>query len=352
MNKILREDLDYICDNFKDYHKFREKTFLITGATGLVGGFFTRALLSLEERYNLNIKIIAIVRSVQKARETFLESENADKVIRYIVADMNDLKLVEKVMEKCQENIDYVIHGASITASKEMVDTPVDTLNTAYNGTQSMLRLSMEKKSKMVYLSSLEMYGSLEKERVDETDMGYIDVSNVRSSYPESKRVCECLCNCYASQYEVDVCSARLAQTFGPGLPKTDNRVFVQFAKSVINRENIVMHTMGLSEKNYCYIRDAVEAIFILLIKGQKGEAYNIVNEACHTTIIDMAKMICHEFARDEIRVEFHIPESLSEYGYPPDIKLFLSSKKMESLGWKPTVDLKESYRRLIEYLK
>ncbi|MBE5953367.1 MAG: NAD(P)-dependent oxidoreductase [Lachnospiraceae bacterium] len=351
INRILKEDLDYICDNFAEQEEFRQKTFLVTGATGLVGSVFVKALLTLEAKHSLGIKIVLTVRDEARAKAVFSDMENSEAVITYVVADMMDEDLNAKIDNCYAGNIDYILHAASITASKQMVDTPVDTLMIAVRGTESMLKKAIDKNAKMVYLSSMEMYGTVDKERVDETDLGYIDLSNVRNSYPEGKRMCECLCNCYAAQYDVDVCSARLAQTFGPGIPKTDNRVFAQFAKSAMNKEDIVMHTKGLAERNYCYIRDAVEALFVLLIRGKKGQAYNVVNEACHTTVIDMANMVCREFANDEIKVVFDIPESLSVYGYPPDVKLFLSSKKLEDLGWKPCIDLKDSYGRLIQYL-
>lgn len=351
INKVLKEDLDYISESFKDYASFKGKTFLVTGATGLVGSVFTKALLALDAKYELGIRIIVTVRDENRGKAVFADMANAADLITYVVADMMDENLVDKIKAAYPDTIHYIMHAASITASKQMVDTPVDTMMIALRGTESMLKLAIRDGSRMVYLSSMEMYGTVDKDRVDETDLGYIDLSNVRNSYPESKRMCECLCNCYASQYGVYVCSARLAQTFGPGIPKTDNRVFVQFARSAMNREDIVMHTKGLAERNYCYIRDAVEALFILLLKGEKGEAYNVVNEACHTTVIDMAKMVCREFAEDQIKVVFDIPESLAVYGYPPDVKLFLSSKKLEELGWKPNIDLRESYNRLIQYM-
>lgn len=351
INKILKEDLDYVVDNFSDYESLKGKAFLVTGATGLVGSVFVKSLLSLEKKYKLGISIIVTVRDLERGKAVFLDMANASSVITYVVADMMDENLNVKIKQAYGSPIDYILHAASITASKQMVDTPVDTMMIALKGTESMLKLAIMDKSKMVYLSSMEMYGTVDKDRVDESDLGYIDLANVRSSYPEGKRMCECLCNCYASQYDVDVCSARLAQTFGPGIPKTDNRVFVQFARSAMNKEDIVMHTKGLAERNYCYIRDAVEALLVLFLKGEKGEAYNVVNEACHTTVINMANMVCREFANDEIKVVFDIPESLSVYGYPPDVKLFLSSKKLEALGWKPSIDLRESYNRLIQYM-
>lgn len=58
-----------------------------------------------------------------------------------------------------------------------------------------------------------------------------------------------------------------------------ENRVFAQFARCAINGEDIVLHTFGKSEGNYCYMRDTVKALIILLVKDVNGEAYNISNE-------------------------------------------------------------------------
>lgn len=69
---------------------------------------------------------------------------------------------------------------------------------------------------------------------------------------------------------------ARLAQTFGVGVLPTENRVFMQFARSVMNNQDIVLHTKGKSEGNYVYTFDAIAGILLLLTNGGLGEAYNI----------------------------------------------------------------------------
>ena len=56
--------------------------------------------------------------------------------------------------------------------------------------------------------------------------------------------MCENMCIAYAKQYDVPICIARLSQTFGAGILQTENRVFAQFARSAIRKENIVLHTL------------------------------------------------------------------------------------------------------------
>lgn len=81
-----------------------------------------------------------------------------------------------------------------------MVEQPVETIMTAIQGTRNMLQFAERcKMESMVYLSSMEVYGIMPKEQVEvkETDLGYINPLEIRSSYSEGKRMSECLCLCF-----------------------------------------------------------------------------------------------------------------------------------------------------------
>ena len=255
---------------------------------------------------------------------------------------------------RLKENCDFIIHAAAVTTSKLMVSQPVDNIKTAVNGTDKMLKFAVDKKcSSFVYISSMEIYGQPFTEgKTAEQDLGYIDIASVRSCYPEGKRMCECLCTAYASQYGLNVKSARLAQTFGPGILPTENRVFAQFARSAMNGQDIVLHTMGTSEGNYVYTRDAVKAIIMLLTEGMSGQAYNIANEDSHMTIRQMAELVAKEIADNQIKVVIDIPKDNRSLGYAPGVKMWLDASKMKSLGWNPEVDLVESYRRMMKWME
>lgn len=342
----LQEDLDLIVNSDIPFEKLRNTNVLITGATGLIGVSLVRTLLYLNRKKNMKIKVLALVRNKNKAKKIYgdlLKYPDLDLVISDIT-DKLDLK----------QNVDYIFHCAGVTTSKTMINQPVETLMISVLGTKNLLDLAVSKRVKsIVYLSSMEMYGSFSNldHDVSEKDLGYIDPLNIRSNYPESKRLCENMCIAYLAEYNVPVKIARLAQTFGAGILPEENRVFAQFARSAINGENIILHTYGKSEGNYCYIRDAIKGLFIILIKGQDGEAYNVSNPKTHTTIVDMAEMVCEEFTDGKSKVLFDVPEG-NYFGYAADTKIKLDSEKLQLLGWIPEVDLKEAYKRLISSLK
>lgn len=346
MKDVLEEDFDKITKRDISWDALRNSSFVITGATGLIGSLIVKYLLYANRTMNFGANIYAVVRNVEKAGKIFAE-EKTD-ALTYVVADLTK----EKV--NCEGDCDYIVHAAAVTASKVMVSDPVGTICTSIDGTEKMLQLAVEKKAKaFIYISSMEIYGQpTVGGKTAEKDLGYVDIENVRSCYPEGKRMCECLCTAYAAQYGVNVISARLAQTFGAGILPTENRVFAQFARSVMRGENIVLHTTGESEGNYVYTADAIAAIMTLLVKGKAGEAYNIANEDSHITIRNMAELVAREIAGEKIQVVIDIPEDSVSLGYAPPVKMWLDASKMRELGWKPEIGLVEAYKRMICWMK
>lgn len=337
---ILKDDLEYITNFNLPYQKLKEHTVLVTGATGLIGFQLIKALLAIG-----NIRIIALIRNVDKAKRIYTKEEMQN--ISFVIGD-----IVEKI--NIDMDVDYIFHCAAVTTSKMMINNPVETIITSVNGTNNILKLALEKSSKsVVFISSMEMYGAFNSNvgEITEETIGYIDPLELRSNYPESKRLCENMCIAYLHEYNVPVKIARLAQTFGAGILPWENRVFAQFARSVLNETDIVLHTKGLSEGNYCYTSDCITGLFTILLNGENGEAYNISNPKNHTTIANMANMVAENIANNKIKVIYDIPES-NTYGYAAETKMKLNSDKLQKIGWIPHVDLEESYNRMIEQLK
>ena len=326
-NSIFEEDIKNII-NYFDMSVFDGKTILVTGATGLIGKLCVKSLLNS----GYNTQVIALVRDEEKAKNIFGES----KRLTYLVQDIN-----QRI--NTTRRVDYIIHAASTTSSKDFVEKPVETIYTAINGSRNILEFAKNKRLEgMVYLSSLEIYGVNEKENIKEEDYGYIDILNPRSSYSESKKMVETMCISYGTEYGVPVKIARLAQTFGAGVSISDNRVFAQFAKAIINKENIVLHTKGETKRNYCYTTDAVRGIFTILTKGENNNAYNVANENSYCSISEMAHLLENEYTK----VEYKIDEI--NRGYNPTVKIALNTEKLNALGWEAKVDLKEMFDRLI----
>ncbi len=337
-----REDWRDFAQHFALFDGLRSKSIAVTGATGLLGSCMVNCLLALNDYRSLDLTIVCVVRNRDKAARV-LPSSGRVVVVQHDFGSDDALTI--------DVHVDYLIHFASPTASQYFVSKPAETMLTDFDGTAQMLRFCHENGvQSLVNVSTLEVYGSVydDAAALTEERQGYIDPMQTRSSYPMAKRAAECLCHAFAEEYGVHVKTVRLAQTFGAGVAKDDDRVFAQFARNVIAGKNIVLHTTGELSRCYCYTTDAIEAILYILLRGEDGAAYNVANEQTYISIVDMARFLCSEFGSG-IRPVMELKEGM---GYSPMTKLRLSCEKIHRLGWTPRYGLREMFARLIQSMK
>src|SRR5581483_7708767 len=191
------------------------------------------------------------------------------------------------------DRADFVFQAAGVTSSARMVAHPDEVLATAVDGTRNVLDLAVALgASSVVCVSSMEVYGQGLSGVVSESDEGILDPHDPRSSYPEGKRRAEALSAAYATTHGLHTTNARLALTFGAGVPNDpgNSRVPLQFARAVLAGRDIELHTDGAGVTNVCYLADAVRALLLLAANGAAGAAYNVVNPQASMTIRQMAE--------------------------------------------------------------
>ena len=316
------------------------KTVLVSGATGMIGSQLVRKLLEID-----GVRVIGLFRN--EAKRDFLFPEDNPN-LSWIKCD-----ICENV--PIPGEIDYIVHTAGVTGgSRKHVDYPMTTISTAINGTINMLELAKEKKVRgFVFLSTLEIYGKtdLGDSLIKETDGGYIDTTAVRSSYSESKRMCENICAAYCRQFDVPAKIVRLAPTYGKGASYSDNRVLCEFARCTIEKKDIVLKSSGETVRNYCDVDDAVDAILLVLTDGVNGEAYNIANMNIEVSIKQLAERVVSLYPESGTHLKFDLAEDITKLGYNQTMKICLDSSKLMKLGWAPHNGLDQMIINVVDAL-
>ena len=332
---IINEDLEIIAQDIKE-KGIKDSKIVITGSTGLLGSLMARGFALANRKYNLNNKIYALARNEEKAKVCFkgYEKEGITIVKNEITAPV-----------EIDGAVDYIFHTAAVTKSKDMITYPVELIKTSVNGSFNVLDFALSHNAKsVVYFSSMEMYGVLENsnKKLKENDLGYLDLSNIRNCYPESKRLVENLCTCYASEYGLNVMIARLTQTFGAGASYDENKIYGMIARNTLEKKDIVLMTKGGSVRDYCYTTDAINAVLTIATKGEKGQAYNIANPNTNNSIKGMAELVAREFGEGKVKVKIEAAKTGGSSQYGADSIIKLNVDKLEALGWKARYDLKE----------
>lgn len=333
---IEKRDIDIILNNPIDWEKFRNKTILVTGATGRLGMYIIEAMIKADIDWNLNLNIIALARSEKKMDQIFgedLKLPNIGVLIQDITEPIS-----------WNENVDYIFHTAGPASPADFTRTPVDTLWAHVQGTRNVLELAKEKHAMVFYVSTVETYGEWKNDRgIQEEDMGPMHCDQARACYPEAKRLCETMLATYEAQYGLKYMGVRLCHTFGPGIALDDGRAFAEFLSDVLNGKDIILQSEGSAIRTYTYVADAVGAMLVAITKG-KDRYYNIANLNNLISVKDLAELIASLDPAKKVRVQYakNVENGLS---YLPFKLGIMDVSRIEQLGWKPQVGLTEAFR-------
>ena len=320
------------------YYDFSEqlknKTFLITGSKGIVGSGIIKWILFENKIHNVNAHIIASTRSPENVPD-YIEPADDIEFCRFGL---------EQVFCK-EKHIDYIVHAATGTDNSYHAAHPAESLRVILDGTEQMLEIARKNSEcSLIYISSEEVYGLPNTaDPISETYVGAINSLSPRSCYPLGKKAAELLCHNYAVEYGIDTKIIRPTSIQGLLQRYDTERVINEILRCVLENKNLVLKSAGLTQKCFMYSLDAISAVFTVLFKGAKGEAYNASNPGTFMTVRDLASYVFAKF-RPELKVEFPAADTSVAEGYLPKRTLIQSIEKLQALGWEPMADMEHIY--------
>ena len=342
-SSVIDEDVRRIIANDLPWDTFRGKTVLITGASGMIPSYFLYTFLALNDLHDMGVTVIALVRNGEKARRVLGSMLDRDDVV-LVCQDVAEPLSVD-------DHIDFIFHGGSAARPAQHKASPTSTIRANLIGTFNLLDRAVKDKSEaFVLMSSSEVYGQqlAETGGITEDDYGKVDTLDPRSCYSEGKRAAETISSCYNAEFGIRVLTPRFAHIYGPGLALNDGRVQADFTANVMRGEDIVMNSDGSSVRAYTYVADACAGVFYALLKGD-GIAYNVADNNSVVSIRELAEAFVSARPEKELKVVIKTQTDGSR-SYNKVKFIGLDGSRLEALGWKPEVQVKEGVSRMLSH--
>ncbi len=330
-NDVIARDAAAICERVK-VDALRDKTILVTGASGLLGTYFLATLAHLKQT-GMPLHGSAQVRSEPAPHTAGILQRGGFRCLQANLADPAECASLPAA--------DVIIHAAGYAQPAIFMANPVATFQLNTTATATLLQ-KLKPGGCFLYLSSSEIYSGLKKSLLSESDIGTTTPLHPRACYIEGKRGGETICNSYRSQ-GVRAVAARLALAYGPGTRKGDKRALNSFIERALCQGRIELMDAGKAVRTYCYVSDAIELMWQATLHGTQP-VYNIGGHST-VTIGELARLIGQIAG-----VPVSFPQQSAEIaGAPEEVRLDLTRPETE-FNKTSYVSLEDGLRATVEW--
>lgn len=349
IDAITIQDMEYIYQSLSDQEKAKLKgsKILVTGFAGSLG----YTLLHFFALYanKLDIKKVYGIDNYM-----FGEPEWISDIEPYGIFDLRKLDIINCDLEFAKD-ANLIFHMASLASPVYYRQHPLETIDADVIGIRRLLEFYKDKQIKgLLFYSSSETYGDPSPDQIPtrETYWGNVNTCGPRACYDESKRFGETLCYYFAKLYSMPVVIVRPFNNYGPGMRLNDQRVVADFAKNVLENEDIVIYSDGTPTRTFDYIPDATVGYIKAALYG-RFEIFNIGSNHDEMSISQLAQIY------KELGKELFGYDKSIVYRKHPDREYLTDNpnrrcpnikKAAEELGFSPRIHVREGIKRYLQY--
>lgn len=330
MFELIIDDCKKIKDSI-DFSWFKNKKILVTGASGLLGIYFVSTLKLIKDEYNIEI-YVWVKSTLDGDILSFFEDCNI------IQSDITDLEIFEKL-----PLFDCIIHSSGYGQPGRFLQNKIKTIELNSTSTINLFKI-LKPTGKFLFLSTSEIYNGLENENIDESLIGNTNTDHPRACYIEGKRIGETICYAH-KEIGIDVKIGRLSLAYGPGTKISDQRVLNSLIEKGLTKDEIKLLDSGSAIRTYCYISDAVEMFWNILLYG-KDTLYNIGGTS-KVSILELSKLIGKKLSKPVI-----LPENVSPLEGSPKVVNMSIEKYLKEFNKKKFVGIDEGLEKTIKWQK
>ncbi|MEK4849518.1 NAD-dependent epimerase/dehydratase family protein [Paenibacillus sp. FSL H7-0756] len=351
MPEITREDMGFIYKSMSEEYKQKlyGTTILITGFAGSLGYSLLHFFAAHGEQ--LGVKKVYGIDKLMFGQPNWMK--------RFIENPLFDLRTLDVI--SCDFDFagdaDLVFHMASLASPIYYRLHPIETMDADVTGLRRLLDFFKTKHIKgFLFYSSSEIYGDPHSSQIPTTEdyWGNVNSCGPRACYDESKRFGETLCYNFAKQYDMPITVVRPFNNYGPGMRINDQRVVADFAKAVIDNENIVIYSDGKPTRTFDYIPDATVGYIKCALYG-KFDVFNIGSDKPEITILQLAelyKKIAHEQFGYNGTIEYKVHSDKDYLTDNPNRRCPNITKARTILEYEPQIHIEEGIKRYLLYLQ
>lgn len=344
VNSIIRADVEAIVRDLGDSLKaLSGKTLLVTGSAGFLCSYLVEVVATLNDlalHPPCHVIALDIWEGGVHGRLAHLAGRSEVQFVCHDVTVPVDLGPVQ-----------WIIHGASIASPTAYRSHPLETIRVNVSGTQVMLEMSRQAGLRsLVYLSSSEIYGDPQEAFVPtpEEYRGNVSCTGPRACYDESKRLAETLCMTYHRLYGTPVKIVRPFNVYGPGQRLDDGRIVPDLIRSALRREPLGLYSDGRATRAFCYVSDAVRAIWHVLLSEADGEVFNVGNDLQEISVRELAERVREVAGPPWLEIKHCVSEDAEYLTDNPQRRCPDLTKLRTQFRFKPKVPLMQGLERTL----
>jgi UDP-glucuronate decarboxylase len=242
--------------------------------------------------------------------------------------------------------VDYVFHFASRASPKDFESHAVEIALTNSEGTHNALRYARDNDARAILASTSEIYGDPEVHPQHEEYNGNVNMRGPRAPYDESKRFSEALAVAFQQQYDIDIRTIRIFNTYGPRMRPDDGRVIPNFLSQALREKGLTVYGDGTQTRSFCYVSDLVAGIREFADADPETASGEVINlgSTDEIEIQELADVIVDVLDADSGVVHEDLPED------DPQVRRPDVSRAKSLLDWKPSVSLEAGIERTVPY--
>ncbi len=242
--------------------------------------------------------------------------------------------------------VDQIYHLASRASPSDFTEYPVEIALANTQGTRQLLEHARACGARMVYASTSEVYGDPEVHPQPESYTGNVNIRGVRGCYDESKRFGETLTVAYKREYDLDVRTARIFNTYGPKMRQNDGRVIPTFVNQALRGDDLTVYGEGDQTRSFCFVDDLIDGLVSLMDTDDLSHSVYNLGRSNERTISELAKIVLEVTESESTVTHEPLPED-DPSQRKPDL-----TRTEQDLNWTARVPLQEGLEKTVRYYR